>query len=98
MNRQEHLLTIIAEECAEVAKCTSKSIRFGLYSRGELGLDKTNLEKLKEEFNDLVASVELLEDELEIDIKQDLELKENKKQKIQKFLKYSENLGTLTNG
>ena len=30
MNREEHLLTILSEECAEVIKDVSKALRFGL--------------------------------------------------------------------
>ena len=30
MTREEHLLTIVAEECAEVAQRATKALRFGL--------------------------------------------------------------------
>lgn len=90
MNRTEHLLTILAEECAEVAKETSKAIRFGL---GEMmpGQSLTNRERILKELQDLWAAVEML------DLQHvDREAIDRKKAKVEAFLKYSEECGTLT--
>ena len=32
MNKLEHLLVVVNEECAEIQQATSKALRFGLYN------------------------------------------------------------------
>jgi hypothetical protein len=97
MNKQEHLLTILSEECAEVAQCASKALRFGLKDI-KPGTQKQNTERIMEEFYDLVATMEKLqsynvlpewgEDRINFH-------KEAKKSQVEKFLDYSEKVGTL---
>lgn len=88
MNREETLLCIIGEECSEVHQICSKAMRFGLDSNytGE-----TNYNLLIQEFNDLVASMELL---LNKDITEviDSNLMTAKKEKVNKFIEYSKKL------
>lgn len=62
MTRTEHLLTILAEECAEVAQRTSKALRFGL---GEIqpGQSLTNADRIFEEYIDLMAVYHMLYDD-----------------------------------
>jgi len=48
MNRQEYLLTLLAEEADEVGQMASKCMRFGLDEIRE-GMTKTNRERLDEE-------------------------------------------------
>jgi len=94
MNREEHLLVILAEECSEVAKEAAKALRFGLSDK-EPGQEKTNREKIATEFNDLFAVMHMLVDDglipeggmLSIDAI------EAKKQKVEKYLKYSKSVG-----
>lgn len=89
MTRTEHLLWILAEECAEVAQRASKVARFGLLEI-QPEQDKNNLERLIYELNDLVATADMIEpmwmDERAIDAK---------KVKVEKFLRYSVECGTL---
>lgn len=89
MTRTEHLLWILAEECAEVAQRASKAARFGLLEvQPEQQL--TNLERVIYELNDLVATADMIEpmwtDEKMIDAK---------KAKIEKYLAYSVQCGTF---
>lgn len=98
MNRQEHLLTIMAEECAEVAQRISKALRFGL-SEVEPGQDATNAERIVWEFMDLRAAFEMLKDEgafplewTDVDSAASIA---RKRAKVEKFLRYSETCGTL---
>lgn len=67
MNITEHLLTCLSEECQEVAKECSKALRFGLEDqvtldptgpRGTQG--PTNQEKLVDELNDLMGTIQKL--------------------------------------
>jgi NTP pyrophosphatase (non-canonical NTP hydrolase) len=67
MNATEHLLTVLGEECGEIAKEVSKSLRFGLDDKLTLDPDgprgtegPTNREKIVSELNDLVGVVRLL--------------------------------------
>ena len=92
MNDKQYLLTILAEECAEVAQRASKAIRFGLEDpAGTQSGFPSNKERLLEELNDLLAVVELLfgEDYIDRD-KQKL-----KQQKIEKYTQLSKKLGLL---
>lgn len=62
MNREQFLLTLLSEECAEVAQRCSKSIRFGLDEIQE-GQAKNNQERLVEELRDLMTILHLLRKE-----------------------------------
>ena len=93
MNRTEHLLTILSEECAEVAQRNSKAIRFTL-EETQPGQPLTNAERIQYEFGDLIATYEILIEQglLEWPSQTAIFLK---KAKIEKFLEYSQQRGTL---
>jgi len=81
--RQQEILTITQEECAEVIQVVSKIFRFGLgceHVSSHRGI--TNTEKLCEEVGDLLAMIDLLVDEgiLHTDL-----LSEHKQTKIEKL-------------
>lgn len=66
MNKEEHLLACLAEECGEVAKECHKAQRFGIKDqvtldplgpRGTTG--PTNREKIISELNDLMGVVQM---------------------------------------
>jgi len=59
MTRKEHLLTILAEECAEIAKCASKALRFGLHDK-EPGQEFINADRISQEYGDLLGVYKLL--------------------------------------
>ena len=61
MNRQEYLLTCLAEECAEVQKLVSKSLRFGLQHKWADSGPGTNQRKICEEIGDICAIATMLE-------------------------------------
>lgn len=92
MNRQEHLLTILAEECAEVAKRCSKALRFGL-DEVQPGHDESNRVRISREFGDLIAAFEMLGFPVP-----SREAVVDKKAKVEHFLKYSAEIGTLNLG
>lgn len=95
MNRQEHLLTILAEECTEVAHRATKALRFGL---GEVqpGQGLTNAERIVYELTDLLAVAMMLADEGHLVLEDQREAEVAKRAKVEKFLLLSEQLGTLT--
>ena len=92
MNRQEHLLTILGEECSELHQETSKALRFGVDEQRDL--PTTNRERMQKEFNDMLAMVEMLKAE-EIYLFKDEQMIYNKVEKVERYLSYSEELGTL---
>jgi len=59
MNKQEHYLTCLAEECNEVAQRVSKALRFGL-AEVQDGQGLNNAERISVELNDLLAVAEIL--------------------------------------
>ena len=93
MNRTEHLLMILAEECAEVAQRVSKALRFGL-DEVQPGQQLTNEQRIWGEMNDLAGVGEMLiaargaggfcRDAVEA-----------KKAKVERYLSYSAECGTL---
>jgi hypothetical protein len=92
MNRIEHLLVIFAEECSEVAQETSKALRFGVNEQRDL--PTSNLERIEKEFSQLLAMREMLFTE-GIIINVDIEVMDRKKSKVEEYLLYSKECGTL---
>jgi hypothetical protein len=100
MTREEHLLTIIAEECVEIAKCATKALRFGL-DDCEPGQPESNARRICLECADLQAVLEMLAASncmfqltgrsIDMDV-----VMAAKKAKVEKFLSYSAERGRLT--
>lgn len=61
MNKGKYLLTVLSEECAEVIQAASKSIRFGVDS-GYPGETTTNREDVVQEFYEVMAVIEMLQE------------------------------------
>lgn len=106
MNLQEHLLTVLAEECAEIAKECSKALRFGLDDKvtldpeGPRGSEgPTNLEKIIAELNDVlgVARLMVTEEVLPVDW-YDPNAQIRKATRVRAFLGYAARVGTFQEG
>lgn len=103
MNRAEHLLACLAEECGEVAKECMKSLRFGLDDKvtrdpsGPRGTEgPTNAEKIVAELNDLIGVVKLLTASKIIPMNWQSESQQNAKAvKVLAYMKYAESVGAL---
>jgi len=91
MNRTEHLLTILAEECGEVTQRVCKVLRFGLADVQE-GQGEDNKRRLEREAADVVAMIEMLG----LDVRD--EDKAAKRARVEKYLEYSRKVGTLKDG
>ena len=83
MNNEEYILTLIAEECNEVAQRATKSLRFGLDETQE-GQEYTNRERLLQEFWDLTTVMRMLYPSV------DFENDEWSREKIIRVEKYKE--------
>jgi hypothetical protein len=89
MNRLDHILWNVAEECAEVAQRASKAARFGLEERQE-GQEFNNAERLMHEFADLEAAMDMLVEGGHVSIPVDyLDRIEAKKERFEKYLERS---------
>jgi len=93
MNRAEHLLACLAEECAEVAQRVSKALRFGL-REVEPGQASDNADRIADELADLIAVGEILVQEgiIPDPIVETLE----KLAKIERFMAISREQGVLS--
>lgn len=89
MTEQDHLLTILAEEGAEVSHRTCKALRFGMGDVEPGGQTENNRRRLERELADLVATAELLG----LVIRE--EDKAAKREKIARFMAYSRKVGRL---
>ncbi len=95
MNKVEHLLVCLIEECAEVQKEAAKALRFGL--RDKWKDNKETAEKLSYEIIDMLAIVEMLTDENALPLfLKPKEMMETKKERVLKFMTYAVKRGTLT--
>ncbi len=91
MNRKEHLLTILGEECSELHKVCCKTLRFG---EQDMYTGESKIDWLNAEFNDILAMVEMLKKE-GIVIKRDESAIAKKILKVEKYLLVSKEKGTL---
>lgn len=106
MNVHEHILTVLMEECAEVAKECSKALRFGLDDKVTMNPDgprgtegPTNREKLSDELNDLIGVTHMLIHEGILPPEwQDAEKQVRKGAKVARFMRYAMNVGSLQGG
>lgn len=95
MNRLEHLLQILQEECAEVIQAASKAQRFGL-DDGYPQTTRTNREDIGKELAQVRAMVEMIEDEGEpLTGHNDRQIIIDKKSKVEEMLLYSARSGHL---
>ncbi len=98
MNREQHLLVTMAEECSEVIQRIAKALRFGI-NETEPGQNLDNNERIIYELNDLFAVVDMLKEAGTFDgsLLLNLEAIEAKKIKVEKYMEYAEKLGVLGN-
>ncbi len=94
MTKQEHLLTLLMEECAETAQRASKAIRFTM-DEIQPGQILTNGARIVYEFNDILAVMELLQDSGAIGNVIDRKAIDLKKEKVREYMRYSRDLGTI---
>lgn len=96
MTKEQAALLKIIEECSEIQKICSKAMRFGLDSDIQGTKPQTNLQLLNEELLDLHASVIHLEDNISFRFTRITpKILEQRLERIDKYLKYSQKLGKV---
>lgn len=100
LNREQYLLTKAAEECNEVSQILLKTQQFGMNERRENKTDEpTNRERIHAEINDLLAVVDLLNEEAELNYNRhdpwNAEQIAKKKERIQHWYNYSVSVGRV---
>lgn len=93
MTTDEHLFTIVGEECAEIAKVSAKILRFGLHDSPP-GVSHTNAELLMQEFDDLCGVIKMLQDRGLVRFSNSQAIR-SKYAKVIHHLAYSKQKGTL---
>lgn len=91
MNLEEHLLTLLVEECVEIAHETTKALRFGLddrYVKDDI-IYKTNRQRIVDEIHDLFGIFDLLQEANIIPEELDRKQIELKKEKAQRYIKHA---------
>lgn len=96
MNKVEHLLICLIEECSELQKEITKVLRFGFKEdHPELKPDfVSNVIRLKREINDIYAILDMLVVE-DIDLSRDEILVNHKLDKLSRYMEHSKNEGLL---
>lgn len=94
MNKTQYLLVKIAEEAAEVGQMALKTAHFGVHEKEHIsGL--SNVERLRRELTDLIAVVEMLQDNTNFNFVVPTEEKLAKRNKVEHYLKYSQSQGLV---
>lgn len=94
MNRLQLLLGKLAEEGAEVAQIALKTQQFGLDEVCP-GQSYTNAQRAHQEIDDLMAAVEMLNDEYGFGYEPSRARIEAKKAKVNRFADYAVELGQV---
>lgn len=99
MTDDQNALLVFAEELAEVAvellklqNQVSKAIRFGIDEKRDL--PTSNRERISAEWNDLLGSLEVLA-QRGITLTPDIDAISKKVEKIERYTKYSKDLGQI---
>lgn len=96
MDRREHLLTCLAEECAEVGQRVAKALRFGLTEVQALQ-PHSNAARIAEELRDLIAVATILRAEGVLgDFHPTVEQVIAKQARIERFMVISRREGVLS--
>ena len=94
LTRDQYLLCKLAEEASEVAQRSLKAAYFGLEEEQCLGIG-TNRVRLIRELNDMLSSVDMLNNEYNFNFEPDTLHVEVNQEKINKYYMYAADLGRM---
>jgi NTP pyrophosphatase (non-canonical NTP hydrolase) len=93
MDRKDHYYTCLNEEAGEVIQAACKCMRFS-EEDGYPNTDRTNISDLTKELNDVLAVIELLQEEgVVFNGLFDRDQIEAKKKKVKEWLEHSKKMG-----
>lgn len=98
MTRNEYLLTVVSEECAEIQQAVSKILRFGVDGRNPYDPATPNGDHLLTEYYQLEEMMEMLFDAdilIPFNFPDILHIREDKREKVEKYMDVSKRLGYL---
>ena len=96
MNRTEHLLTVLSEECIEVAKEVSKALRFGLddfMPDPPLNGTISNRQRIAEELRQVMAMADWLHEEGVLPF---IFPDRDKRERVERYMEYARASGALS--
>ena len=93
MNREQHLLSKVAEECSEIAQIAIKAQLFCFYSHYPDQPEITNLDHLIVEINDLLAVISMIDKDIVDKIQFGNDKQKAKMLKVEKYLELSQERG-----
>lgn len=99
MTKDEQLLVIAMEECAEIQQAISKALRFGMDNHHPSSPEITNGKAIWTEISQLNAVIQILIDNgilPTITTKEMDEMMEEKTRKVNKYIKLSQKLGLVS--
>lgn len=91
---KDHLLSTLAEECAEVIQRITKAQRWGL-QEVQPGQELNNEQRIGYEVNDIYAVIDLLYERQGVVLLRDNEQVIAKKAKVLHFMQYAREIGEL---
>lgn len=94
MKRMQLLMAKLAEEAAEVSQIALKTAQFGMDEQMP-GQPFTNAERVNQELTDLMAIVQMLNEEFGLGFELDAERVKAKKAKVNRYAGYSASLGLV---
>lgn len=90
----DHCLSVLGEECGEVQQALGKINRFGILDINP-NTNNPNWVELKKEFHDIVAAYEMVCTSLGQSSEIDRSLINQKKERVNKYMKYAVEQGRL---
>lgn len=98
LTERQHLLTILGEECNEVAQRVCKALRFGLHEV-QPGQIQNNEQRIAYELYDLLGTVQRLQSlGVLSNFPDDMEAVAEKADKIEYFIQYARDIGMIREG
>lgn len=95
MNKTEHLLACLMEECAEIQQAAAKALRFGLQD-GYPGAETTNAQDIAREVTDLIAVIDLCREHGIFGQPSEAKaMYDKKRQRVAEFMEYAKTTGAL---
>ena len=88
-----YLLGTLGEESGEIQQAIGKILRFGLYDQHRE--KEPNFRELQKEVHDLIAVYQMVCDEIDECHKLDPDVLLAKKEKVRKYMRYSQEIGHL---